>query len=56
MLVEVPEDFARIGGAADQALAFNIKVDKWTDSKGALKEIDTTKQIQNAAEVEAKKY
>ena len=49
-----PEDFARIGGAADQA-AFNIKVDKWTDSKGALKEIDTTKQIQNAAEVEAEK-
>ena len=30
------EDFARIGGAKDEA-AFSIKVDKWTDSKGFVK-------------------
>ena len=37
-------DWKMIGGSADEA-AQNIKIDKWTDSKGFLKDIDTTKNI-----------
>tara|TARA_R110002073_G_scaffold303484_1_gene471814 strand:- start:50 stop:4417 length:4368 start_codon:yes stop_codon:yes gene_type:complete len=39
------DDYVMIGGKNKEA-AQNIKLDKWTDPKGTLKEIDTTKRIQ----------
>ena len=47
-------DWKMIGGSADEA-AQNIKIDKWTDSKGFLKDIDTTKNIMTKAEIEAQR-
>ena len=43
------DDFEIIGGKQKQA-AQNIKLDKWVDSKGTLKEIDTTKIAREATE------
>jgi hypothetical protein len=47
-------DWKMIGGAKDEA-AYNIKKDKWTDSKGFVKDKDITKDIMNKAEFEAQK-
>jgi hypothetical protein len=43
-----------IGGAKDEA-AYNIKKDKWTDSKGFVQDKDITKDIMSKAEFEAQK-
>ena len=47
-------DWKMIGGAKDEA-AYNIKKDKWTDSKGFVKDKDITKDIMNKADFEAQK-
>jgi hypothetical protein len=47
-------DWKMIGGAKDEA-AYNIKKDKWTDSKGFVKDKDITKDIMSKAEFEAQK-
>ena len=40
-------------GAPKKDAAFNIKKDKWTDSKGFVKDKDITKDIMSKAEFEA---
>mgnify|MGYP001317250021 FL=1 len=47
-------DWKMIGGAKDEA-AYNIKKDKWTDSKGFVQDKDITKDIMSKAEFEAQK-
>ena len=44
----VGDDFVMIGGKNKEA-AQGIKLDRWTDNKGTLKEIDTTKTIMKDA-------
>jgi len=43
------DDFEMIGGKKKEA-AQGIKLDRWTDPKGTLKDIDTTRVIKEAAE------